>query len=236
MVYPSMKKRLSGKTKYHQMYFPNSLSMEDYVENPFKDKKLSTFIAGNKRFRDWKKMVIIKLLYGFGIRNIYQERQKLISYFSQKSGFDLYGKDWELGGDTPEETAEINKVYKGTVANKKDVLREYKFVFCFENTTFPGFVTEKIFDSMIAGSIPIYYGASDVQEQVPKDCFIDYRDFKTIAELVAFMQNMSEAEYEHYRTNIKTYLSSNDYRNTFSQERFAKTILDILEEEFNKNV
>lgn len=235
MVYPAMQKRLSSKTKYHQTYFPDSLSINDYVEDSFESKKLATFIAGNKRFKNWKKMVIIKALYGMGIKNIYPERQKLISYYAKNNGFDLYGKDWELGGETPEETAEINKVYKGTVGEKKDVLRQYKFVFCFENTTFPGFVTEKIFDSMISGSIPVYYGASDVLEQVPKNCFIDYRDFKTIQDLDRFMRDMTEAEYGNYRINIKTYLASDDYKNTFSQERYAKVVLDILEKEFTQN-
>lgn len=39
--------------------------------------------------------------------------------------------------------------------------KPYKFVICCENTVLPGYITEKIINAMLAGSIPIYYGASD---------------------------------------------------------------------------
>ena len=41
----------------------------------------------------------------------------------------------------------------------------------------PGYMTEKIWDSFKAKTVPVYWGASNIEEYVPKNCFIDYRDF-----------------------------------------------------------
>ena len=46
------------------------------------------------------------------------------------------------------------------------------FVIAFENVIEPGYVTEKIVNGMLAGSIPIYYGTEDVKTLFNKDSFI----------------------------------------------------------------
>jgi hypothetical protein len=46
------------------------------------------------------------------------------------------------------------------VINKIDTLSKYKYTLCFENTYTPGYVTEKIIDSFLGGSHPIYWGGA----------------------------------------------------------------------------
>jgi len=46
------------------------------------------------------------------------------------------------------------------VLNKIDTLRDYQFNLCFENSFSPGYVTEKIVDSFLGGSYPIYWGGA----------------------------------------------------------------------------
>lgn len=48
----------------------------------------------------------------------------------------------------------------------------YKFVICCENTLVPGYVTEKIISAMLAGCIPIYMGAPDIDQYVNIDKII----------------------------------------------------------------
>ena len=38
------------------------------------------------------------------------------------------------------------------------MFKNYRFVLCFENELYPGYVTEKVFDAWTAGTIPIYWG------------------------------------------------------------------------------
>jgi len=50
-----------------------------------------------------------------------------------------------------------NKIPQGEQA-KYDLLSQYKFNLCFENSLAEGYVTEKLFQALIAGTIPIYWG------------------------------------------------------------------------------
>jgi len=48
-----------------------------------------------------------------------------------------------------------------TLRLKQKALTRYLFYFAFENTIEPGYVTEKVFDSLKAGAVPIYLGDSN---------------------------------------------------------------------------
>lgn len=41
---------------------------------------------------------------------------------------------------------------------KYDLLSQYKFNLCFENSISEGYVTEKLFQALVAGTMPIYWG------------------------------------------------------------------------------
>jgi len=51
--------------------------------------------------------------------------------------------------------------------------KPYKFVIACENTRLKGYITEKIVSAMLAGAIPIYYGAPDIAEHFNPKSFID---------------------------------------------------------------
>jgi hypothetical protein len=237
-VFKGMKKRLSKKTIYHQMFFPQSFNLNNFRSLPFSEKKFLTMITGNKKLNNGLKktfkIFIIKFLYGKNVNEIYKERIKIINYFSDQKGFDLYGFGWEKGRKNLKETENIKKVYKGTIENKIEVISKYKFAFCFENCRFRGNVTEKIFDIMFAGTIPIYYGAPDINDYVNPNCFIDFRKFKNYSELNNFLLEIKEADYNEYIKNIKEYLQSDLFKK-FTQESFAKEVLEILSKEFKVN-
>ncbi|WP_226896450.1 glycosyltransferase family 10 domain-containing protein [Poseidonibacter ostreae] len=59
----------------------------------------------------------------------------------------------------------------------------------------PGYITEKIFDSFFAGCVPVYLGADNITEHIPKECFIDKREFDTYEKLYKYLKNMSDEEY-----------------------------------------
>lgn len=232
MVFSGMKKQLSPKTQYLQMFFPESFNPADSPQVPFAQKKFLTMVSSNKRLANWKKVIALKWTYGWKVKPIYSLRQEVVNFYSKASGFDLYGRDWEKGGGSRAETEAIKKVYRGPIADKTEVMKGYKFAFCFENAVMPGYVTEKIFDAMFAGCVPIYSGAPDITDLVPNDTFIDMRQFKNLVELDNFLRATDELQYKKYQENIKAYLASARFQNTFSQEHFAETIINLLEQEF----
>ena len=43
-------------------------------------------------------------------------------------------------------------------AEKAAVLGDYGFNFAFENSKFPGYVSEKVYEALAAGTVPVYIG------------------------------------------------------------------------------
>ncbi len=65
------------------------------------------------------------------------------------------------GGRFRKNTDDLNVLYSN---NKYDFIRQYKFNICPENSNSSGYVTEKIFQAIEAGCIPIYWGSNNNPE------------------------------------------------------------------------
>ena len=64
-----------------------------------------------------------------------------------------------------------------TLEIKIEFLKDYKFNIAFENSTFPGYCTEKIINSMFAGCIPIYWGDPLVTNDFNENSFLNWHKF-----------------------------------------------------------
>lgn len=69
------------------------------------------------------------------------------------------------------------------VKNKMDFMKDYKFSIAFENSSKPGYVTEKILHAFAAGTIPIYWGATDVCKDFNPKSFINVHEYKSLDEV-----------------------------------------------------
>lgn len=63
------------------------------------------------------------------------------------------------------------------IENKLDFIADYKFTIAFENDSFPGYTTEKIFEPMLVNSIPIYYGNPKIAEDFNPKSFVNYHEY-----------------------------------------------------------
>lgn len=206
--------------KFIKIHWPQTRQFPNVPKIVFKDRKLLVNISMNK--------------FSHHSRELYSARRASIRYFekNQPENFDLFGVGWNRPVNILEKifpiTRQIYPSYRGTVQNKWDVLPQYRFSLCYENIhDEPGWVTEKIFDSIRAGCVPIYWGASNISDYVDPDAFIDRRLFKSDAELEYFITDIGEKEYEHYSNAIKEYLNSNRFK-LFSPENYAETIINAL--------
>jgi hypothetical protein len=84
---------------------------------------------------------------------------------------------------------------------KLQTIARYKFTLAFENSISPDYVTEKFFDPLIAGSVPVYLGAPNIEEFLPGDrCCISVADYpgpRELAEHLRFLDD-HDGEYESY--------------------------------------
>lgn len=56
-----------------------------------------------------------------------------------------------------------------------DFISKQKFMIAFENSTFPGYTTEKIINAWAGGAIPIYWGDPDIKKVFNEKAFIEVR-------------------------------------------------------------
>ncbi|GAA0185434.1 glycosyltransferase [Lithospermum erythrorhizon] len=56
---------------------------------------------------------------------------------------------------------------RGGKVDKVETLKRYKFSFAFENSNEDDYVTEKFFQSLVAGSVPVVVGAPNIQDFAP---------------------------------------------------------------------
>jgi hypothetical protein len=68
------------------------------------------------------------------------------------------------------------------VGSKLEVAKNYKFVLCFENDYYPGYVTEKVFDAWGTGAVPIWWGC-DPEGYVNPAAVVNLADFSGIEEM-----------------------------------------------------
>lgn len=65
-----------------------------------------------------------------------------------------------------------------------NIKRNYKFSLAIENSIMPGYTTEKIYTSLIANTVPIYWGNPEIAEDINPDSFINLHSFKDIEEAI----------------------------------------------------
>lgn len=71
-----------------------------------------------------------------------------------------------------------------------------------------GYITKKIFGAFCAGNVPVYWGAEDIEDYIPRCCFIDKREFSDYGELYEFLHQMPEQTYLGYQQAIRDFLAS----------------------------
>jgi len=78
---------------------------------------------------------------------------------------------------------------------KLDIYRNYKFVISFEDAVDQDYVTEIFYDPLIAGSVPVYLGAPNIEDFIPGNhCFVDVRKFESPQSLACFINNCYQDE------------------------------------------
>eukprot|EP01038_Epipyxis_sp_PR26KG_P009574 gene9574-12897_t len=88
---------------------------------------------------------------------------------------------------------------------KRLAISNYMFNLAFENSFEPGYVTEKPFDSLISGTVPVYLGDADHLKTLiphPKAVIFvaDYHDnYTALVEYLKYLEN-NETAYEEHRS------------------------------------
>lgn len=176
----------------------------------FEKRKLLTGISGNKRSKH--------------PNELYSERERVYKFFEENypNDFEFYGTGWNK---------KEHPNYLGKVESKSKTFHNYRFAICFENMKdISDYVTEKIWDCLGSGIVPIYAGAKNISDYIPQECYIDYFQFANCDELAKYILSIDKEEYQKYLEAAKKHIATN-IREKFSGEEYARCIYDVVKHE-----
>lgn len=234
------------RNKYHFSPFPIQFSArlpELPDEQNFAARKLSSMVAGAFTITKGKPE----------LKSLLHERYRILKWFNRHAPSDLdffsrteprekflyFRASSYVGRLSPALRQAIaarlfrknlQGVYKGAIKGneKTKVMARYRFNFCLENTFgIRGLISEKIFDCFEAGTVPIYYGAPDINRHIPKSCFIPYEDFSSMRDLHHFLRTMDYSTYLSYLQSAQLFLQKEAAY--FSVDHFVKQIRNLCQ-------
>jgi hypothetical protein len=189
----------------HRFDFNNKNDMQLLQKNKGKGK--SCCIILEKRDMNQK----------YNIDNINLQAQDYLrwEYVQQIKNIDCYGNTWEKYKN------QINyKPTKNRFLDQEktiDIMINYTFTLIIENCNAVNYVSEKIYDAFTVGSIPLYYGNNSELLNIPKDMYIDLKEFapKEIGKVIELMDEEMIEEYRKkiydYREEVLKKVSVNEY-------------------------
>jgi len=111
---------------------------------------------------------------------------------------------------------------------KLRVLQPYRFTIAFENKHLAGWTTEKMYDPLVAHTVPIFWGDPRASDHFNPEAFINAYDFGSLADLADYVFAV-DADEKLYRK----YLEAPPFRNNIPPAVFSEDrLLDFMEKIF----
>ena len=135
-----------------------------------------SYLYGENEFTLKPKDKFCTIVYGKQIESRINAVQNISSNYKN---VDVFGK------------ANPNHYLPDGEKYKLDLISNYKFSLCYENSVTPGYHTEKLLHGKIAGNIPIYYGDITVDKDFNPECFINatYLTDEDLIEKICMVDN-----------------------------------------------
>lgn len=119
------------------------------------------------------------------------------------------------------------KNYMGAPEDKQIIMRDSKFALVIENSN--TFVSEKLFDALVGGAIPIYFGPELANYGITED-YLVIRHKGNLFELKSRLEKMSDSEILKRIKTIQEFIQSPSFITEWSSDKvFSKIATEISE-------
>jgi len=181
--------------------FQNCIKIAIYTENIMPDINLADYIIGHYHINYldryfkysiflWSKFIDIDKNREITLNNPIRKKfcAAVISNCDSKFRMNFINKlnkykKVDMGGYCGNN---INR----TVKNKMIFLSQYKFSIAIENSDGDGYISEKIVDSFLSGTIPIYYGDYMIDEFINPKSYILIKGEKDIERKIEYIKSI----------------------------------------------
>ncbi len=81
------------------------------------------------------------------------------------------------------------------VNSKYELVSNYKYMICFENDLYPGWITEKPIHAWMCDTVPLYWGWISNDDILNQNALINVSNFGNLEEAVDYIKFLSDEEY-----------------------------------------
>ncbi|MBM4111645.1 MAG: glycosyltransferase [Phycisphaerae bacterium] len=113
---------------------------------------------------------------------------------------------------------------RAPVKNKSAFLATHRFTICFENTSSPGYTTEKLVDAFLAGTIPIYWGNAEVGLEFNRAAMLHAADFPSLDALADRVMELDDDEQARLRMLSEPCYKDNRLPDVVSLDRLCAAL------------
>lgn len=159
----------------------------------------------------------------------YSTRIEAMADLAKLGVVDLFGRGWDRWWSRGSmwlpywrNRRVLMSIWRGACTSKFEVLSRYKFCLCFENMAMDGYITEKIFDCLYAGTIPLYLGAPNISTLIPDDVYVDCRKFSSWDAMWKEVKAMPENRIDEMRQAGRAFLCG------AQGEKFYRSLEEII--------
>ena len=238
----------------HILYkFNNTINIAFFTENQLPDLNFADYAVGLGHINHLDRFFTFPyIVYDMNLRNItsrdidiirnnvlkFEKREKFCAVLiTNPVGFRLYFlnelnkyKKIDMAGRFHNNVGEY-------VSDKVKFLKKYKFSIAMENSEADGYASEKIIDSFLAGTIPIYYGDYMVDEYINPKSYILIKNELDLENKINYIIQIDNDD-NLYRKIMKEKVFIDDFFVDNIQNDRKKFLLHIFEQkkEFAKRV
>jgi len=112
--------------------------------------------------------------------------------------------------------------------------KQYKFSVAFENSSHPGYTTEKLVDAFAAQTIPIYWGDTEVGKVFNPKAFVYLKDEDRIDEVIQIIRELDHNNEKYMKMLREPALLEPNKGYEHRQGEFEKFLKNIFEQDFEK--
>jgi hypothetical protein len=155
--------------------------------------------------------------------NSSRERVKFFKMLSKYKKVDSYGRVMNNMGDLI-----FKKEWQDT---HSDILKDYKFIICFENNFHNQYICEKLPNAMLANAIPIYRGAPDIGEYFNTQSFINYDDYGSYRKMIDRVIELDNDDKKYQEFLKQPWFKQNKIPETIKSKE--KELIDFYKKVFD---
>lgn len=118
--------------------------------------------------------------------------------------------------------------------DKLEFQKKYKFSIAFENSSHPGYTTEKLVDAFAAQTIPIYWGDAEVDKVFNTKSFICLKDRNEMDEVIQKVRELDQDDEKYMKMLREPALVEPNKGYDYSWDEFEVFLRNIIEQDLEK--